>query len=169
MNRSHETTKTSKLRLSEASKRDIKAVIEKACEKTQEEDIELLKINASEWAVAHRLALHIERLCDLGDNYKVDCEYNKAIESKTRKYITKKGLKNETIRPDIIVHQRNDDTNNLVVIELKKKEYLNRSANKTDKTVKEDLEQKLETYKKSMNYKYGCIITITKDSLYIEK
>ena len=45
--------------------------------------------------------------------YDVDCEYNKHIDSK-------KCLNTNEIRPDIIIHKRGNDENNLVYIEIKK-------------------------------------------------
>jgi len=55
----------------------------------------------------------------------VDCEYNRHFgDPKRLKLPTRKALDREiratTVFPDILVHERNTDTNNLVVLELKK-------------------------------------------------
>jgi hypothetical protein len=65
-----------------------------------------------EQALTHRLAYHLEN-SNLFIGYHVDCEYNRHGE----------GKKNDTegvFRPDIIIHVRGNDNDNLIMIEAKK-------------------------------------------------
>lgn len=84
-----------------------------ALQKVQSQDELLLKLNASERAVAHRLAVYLEEMF-LG--YSVDCEYNLQDmgDIKNLSY-TKNG-----IYTDIIVHHRGNNDDNLLHIEMKK-------------------------------------------------
>jgi len=101
---------------------------------------------ASERSIAHRLAVYLEReLREVGiveDNglIVVDCEYNRHLEGlkrqrispdlldtvkkarrKARKLSDDSGDYYISVAPDIVVHQRGQDTLNLLVVEMKKK------------------------------------------------
>ena len=92
------------------SEKDIEKAIVKAVELVLKHDIFLLENAANERSVAHKLA---EYLTPLFPEYHVDCEYNrhgidvKEIERSRRIY------------PDIVIHRRNTDDNNLLVVEVK--------------------------------------------------
>ncbi len=87
-----------------------------------------------EVALCHRLAVHLEN-SDKFTGYSIDCEYNRDEQA------TKRNLEREIFRPDIIVHIRGSNENNLIMIEAKKdtcrseeqaaeKKRLRRNANK---------------------------------------
>jgi hypothetical protein len=77
-------------------------------------DSKLLDIHASEWAIAHRIAVYFEKSLK---GWNVDCEYNRvALEGNT-----KRDAEGVYRRPDIIVHHRGmvEKEHNLLVIEVK--------------------------------------------------
>lgn len=80
-------------------------------------DSDLFLRNASEWAIAHRLAVYLEQELP---GWNVDCEYNRQGPWKEPKTNEDKGK----IRPDIVIHHRGQTElqHNLLVIELKKVE-----------------------------------------------
>ena len=66
-----------------------------------------------EVALCHRLAVHLENSSKF-TGYLIDCDYNKAAEDK------KTNPEGCGFRPDIIVHVRGSNENNLIMIEAKK-------------------------------------------------
>jgi len=116
----------------------IKILLEQALNILSQKDSWLLRNNLSEQSISHKLAEYIQKLFP---DYDVDCEYNGDIESpndRKRIYVLRDDLKeigllknedeNElekeyTIRavfPDIIIHKRGSNKNNLCIIEIKK-------------------------------------------------
>jgi hypothetical protein len=83
-----------------------------------EKDDDLLARDLSEWAIAHRLAVYLER--SIGDPWHFDCEYNRQGPG----FGSKEFPDGAKVRPDIIVHLRGSVRieDNLLVIELKKDE-----------------------------------------------
>lgn len=81
-------------------------------------DSALLERNASEWSIAHRLAVYLEQVFPASWN--VDCEYNRQGQERDLKKMSNGGK----VRPDIIIHHRGlvEATHNLLVFEIKKLE-----------------------------------------------
>jgi hypothetical protein len=83
----------------------------------------LLDVNASERSMTHKLA---EALQEVFPKRNVDCEYNrhrdlpKTIRACQDKSVRAGDLDATTVYPDIVVHTRGSDENNLLVIEVKK-------------------------------------------------
>lgn len=79
-------------------------------------DRDLLILDASEWSIAHRLAVYLEQQLPAG--WHIDCEYNR----QGLDYDEKRNPGGNIVRPDIIVHRRGHVAlaDNLLVIELKK-------------------------------------------------
>jgi len=77
-------------------------------------DSKLLEINASEWAVAHRLAVYLEKTLK---GWNIDCEFNRVGSAGNTKHDAEGAYK----RPDISVHHRGmmEKEHNLLVIEVK--------------------------------------------------
>jgi len=77
-------------------------------------DSKLFDIKASEWAVAHRIAVYLEKYFE---GWNIDCEYNKVGMRGTTKHDADGAYK----RPDINVHHRGmtEKEHNLLVIEVK--------------------------------------------------
>lgn len=77
-----------------------------------EKDSFLLTNNSNERSVSHKLAEYLQQLFP---NYNVDCEYNRHFSNPKRGNIGN----NPLILPDIIIHKRGSDHDNLIVIEIK--------------------------------------------------
>ncbi len=114
----------------------------------------LLKVNANERSITHRLAVH---LGSVFQGWHVDCEYNRDghdPENWKRLLLspecTSRANSDEgsQVYPDIIVHRRGSQCN-LLVIEAKN------STNRTPRNC--DLE-KLQEYKKQLHYKYALFV-----------
>lgn len=93
----------------------LELVVSEALNKLFARDAWLLEQDASEWAVAHRLAIYLEQSLS---GWNVDCEYNRQGEGVDSKKRTEGSL----VRPDIIIHHRGrlEKNHNLLAIELKK-------------------------------------------------
>ena len=102
-------------------KRDIIKKINLALDLFYEKDAHLIEINVHERSIAHKFAEYLQLLFP---EYNVDCEYDK--HGKYTKEL--EGIKEcdeerktNRILPDIIIHKRGHDRNNLVVFEVKSK------------------------------------------------
>ncbi len=122
----------------------------------------LLKKGVNERSITHKLAEYLQR--EFQDYY-VDCEYNRMLKDEI--YITKNlkleikdtkstDLKQTTVYPDIIIHKRGNNEDNLLVIEVKKEE--NNSSKKYDI-------KKLEAFTNQLNYKFGFYIEFNNESV----
>ena len=103
--------------------------------------------HAQERCIAFRFSLYFYQKMQLSfSNYDIDCEYNKDKEE------LKQFSQNKSwAAPDLIVHKRCKDNQNLVVIEFKG--FWAKEENK------ERDEKKIQEFVKRYNYKYGfCII-----------
>ena len=109
----------------------------------------LLEIDINERTLTSKFAQYLQKEFE---NYNVDCEYNRNIENIKRikiledkyKDIKPNDIEAKTVFPDIIIHKRGNNENNLLVIEAKKN-------NKNDEIDKE----KLKAYKNELGYKYA--------------
>jgi len=122
----------------------------------------LLKENANERTITHKLASHLQK--EFTD-YDVDVEYNRMTEreGQTTKEINRQineqteeqedcwddikidDIEAKTVYPDIIIHRRNTNTN-LIVIEVKKSNNPNKKCDIA----------KLQAYKSELEYT-SCI------------
>lgn len=140
----------------------IEKSINQAIELFIERDIYLLNIGGEnhgfskklhEVCISHQLASYIEKFLRdnevIDDSFYVDIEYNKNLQ------ITKSN-NGSNIRPDIIVHKRGINDHNLIVIELKKNNYLGRNHINLKNDIKKirDLCDVNGIYK----YKYGFML-----------
>lgn len=104
----------------------------------QTSDTWLLKNDLSEQSISHRIAFHLDSLFT---DFNVDCEYNGDIDrANNRKEISilkgelqqygllrdkeasdlEKEFTNRAVFPDIIIHTRGTNDNNLCILEIKK-------------------------------------------------
>lgn len=113
----------------------------------QKDKFDLLKNKVNEMTISHRVAVYLETAFE---GYSVDCEYNRSENDK------KLNLKNEKVRPDIIVHKRGTNSDNLVVIEVK-------LAGKKNKKSKADVEKLKNYFSERLNYKLGVFIGVLKN------
>jgi len=123
--------------------------VRKALNAFFENDFELLSVEANERSISHKLAEHLQVEFS---KHKVDCEYNRHGEDVKRlqcfaiESTEANDLEARTVYPDIIVHKRRTDEENLLVIEIKKHRRSTRSG------IKKDIE-KLKCFT-GVNFKY---------------
>lgn len=117
------------------------------------EDSYLLKVDASERSISHRLAVH---LTSEFPDYDVDCEYNREGFDVKRLALSPQPTQSDedsavTVFPDIVVHRRGTNDHNLIVLEMKK-ESSTVSAEHDNK--------KLSAFVREMGYVYAVHITV---------
>lgn len=100
-------------------------IVSEAIELLKRNDRELLELGVTERALSHKLAEYIASSNRIARPLVVDCEYNRHLADIKRlnlppRRVLDDELKATTVFPDIIVHERNSDDNNLIVLELKK-------------------------------------------------
>lgn len=127
--------------------RDLKLAVEEALRLLCKHDYVLIRKDASEWAIAHRLAVYLENIIP---NWHVDCEYNRqglGNDPKVNQYA-------EKVRPDIILHHREmvEREHNFVVIEVKKNETDEDSDKVKDYTSP-------PSGKRTFQYQYGLTLS----------
>lgn len=134
-------------------------VLSAALERVIEEDTDLLRYNVNERSITHRLAVYLGE--EIGGEWDVDVEYNREGEDEASKAVSMEYLKSEisddvdprdldakTVYPDVIVHNRGERYENLLVIEAKKS---GRSG--------EYDREKLTAYKEELRYDHGVFVT----------
>jgi hypothetical protein len=116
-------------------------------------DTTLLTVDASERSITHRLAVH---LAAAFPRYDVDCEYNRDGVN-IKRLTLGRGLPHQmkpeavAVVPDVIVHKRGHNADNLLVVEVKK--LLSRETSDYDL-------QKLQGYVAELDYRFGAHITL---------
>jgi hypothetical protein len=93
----------------------VEAAVWDAVDRVRTHDRLLFSLNASEWSIAHRLAVYLEQKFP---SWNVDCEYNRQGRGRSPKKIAGQGI----VRPDIMIHRRGLllPEDNLLVLELKR-------------------------------------------------
>lgn len=136
---------------------------DKALENLIEHDYQLLQRNLSERSIAHKLAFY---LTSLFAEYHVDCEYNGDIDSEGLRKIldiprevmeelaVRSINENDTynIFPDIIIHKRETNQKNHLVVEMKKKNSYHK--------LKEYDFIKLKAFTKQYRYNLGIFLEL---------
>lgn len=92
---------------------ELKDAVKSAVQSFLDNDNDLLNLKVYEPAVSHRIAFYLERDF-FNKGIHVDCEYDKRLDQE------KPGPNETPMRPDIVVHTRNTQENNLIAIEVKK-------------------------------------------------
>ena len=101
----------------------VAAIVDTALCRLIEEQPELLELGVTERALSHHLARYLAHLVPAG--YDVDVEYNRHGEDPKRlnlppRRALDRELRATTVFPDILIHKRNTDERNLLVLEMKK-------------------------------------------------
>lgn len=101
----------------------IAAIVDKALNELIDDQPELLDLGVTERALSHHLANYIAKAIEWA--YHVDVEYNRHFETPKRLKLPPRDALDREIRattvfPDILVHRRNSDKDNLLVLEMKK-------------------------------------------------
>jgi hypothetical protein len=131
---------------------EISTLVEKALDSLVAEQPALLDLDVTERALSHFLALYIMQQVD--SSYSVDVEYNRHHDDPKRLNLNPRTASDReiqaiTVFPDIIVHKRNSDDQNLLVVEMKKPcgdlEYDRR---------------KLEAFRRELGYQFAAHVII---------
>jgi len=147
---------------------ELKTAFDKALDNFIKDDHDLLWLDASERAISHKFAEHLQREFP---GWHVDCEYNRQrhrakviqISKDKWKELVKAGKADEAIKyedlmvaedpptvfPDIIVHHR-DTQNNLLVVEIKKSHSADIGWD----------EHKLDAYLRELQYQAGVLLVL---------
>ena len=138
------------------NREEISAIVERALDLLIAEQPALLDLDVTERALSHHLALYIAQLIPAG--YDVDVEYNrhggdpKRLNLPPRDALDRE-LRATTVFPDILVHKRNTDKHNLLVLEMKKPG--------------EDMaydELKLRAFRNELGYRHTAHVVIGRDN-----
>ena len=133
--------------------------IDQAIDQLLKKDRYLLKIDANERSISHRLGMYLQLLFT---DWHVDCEYNRNLDQPKRLEQYEEFFDEEqrvwsiaetdpiTVFPDIIVHER-DTHNNLLVIEIKKT---------TSKIDSEFDYSKLREFKRQYGYPHALFLRL---------
>jgi len=108
----------------------------------------LLRRDAAERAIQHRLAVYLEQIFPGRD---VDVDYNRHGRDPKQIGIPEECSRSGRVFPDVIVHQRDNDDYNLLVIEMKKS--TNNQPRKCDLA-------KIQAYRRELGYSYGLFIEL---------
>jgi hypothetical protein len=134
------------------NKSEITKIIEYAIEQFKCNDAELISLNVSERAVMFHIARYMREKTP--NEFHVDCEYNRHLTNVKELYFLKNSLgvaDSHDVYPDILIHKRNDDENNLLVVEIKK------AGIETDSD-----RRKLEAFKKApYSYNFAAQIILS--------
>ncbi|MEE0138004.1 hypothetical protein [Fusobacterium ulcerans] len=124
------------------NEQELKEIMEIALRKLYEKDRELIDRILHENAINHKLAIYLEEAINLQkewiSTYSIDVEYNKDGNN------AKKLNGDKEFRPDIILHERNSNERNILLIEAKKEKLIDKDKN----TLKECL-------KAPFNYRFS--------------
>ena len=114
-----------------------------AIEKLFELDQKLLVIDAAERTIASQMARHLRPYFE---NFDIDVDYNRMGEApKAVRYDEKP----ERVYPDIVVHLRGTNADNMLVIELKKD---------TNRETKDRDIRKLRAYRRELHYRHALFV-----------
>ncbi len=125
-----------------------------ALNKLKQNDNLLLKINVNERTISHKFAEYLQKEFS---KLSVDCEYNRhqkitKLLDLPKDHINWDDIESKTVFPDIVVHKRNTDNENLLVIEIKK------SSNKIPRQF--DITKVKAFTMSPYNYKFGLFLEI---------
>jgi len=100
-------------------------IVNFAIDQLLQSDAALLDLDFTERSLSHRLAHYMALSAAIRPPLTVDCEYNRHFGDPKRLNLPPRNALDREVRattvfPDILVHERNTDANNLVVLELKK-------------------------------------------------
>ena len=131
--------------------------VDKALNQLKKNDNLLLKVNVNERTICHKLAEYLQKEFS---KLSVDCEYNRHQEiTKTldvpKDLVDWNDIESKTVFPDIVVHKRKTDNENLLVIEIKK------SSNKIHHQF--DITKVKALTMRPYNYKFGLFLEINID------
>ncbi len=128
---------------------ELKIKLKKIIDKFLENDIHLLKIDSHESSLSFRIGSY---LVEEFENWDVDMEYNRKGTEKKR---IDKDNELSLFRPDLIVHKRNNDDYNYIVIQIKKNTY---ELNGDEVNKDRDYLKKLTLDNGLYDYRFGILL-----------
>ncbi len=141
------------------TKEEIEKILNDSIQELVKKESFLIQESVNERSITSKLACY---LMPFFSGYSVDVEYNKmngSIEPKTLKIlqaeVSNDNSNASTVYPDIIVHKREDNKSNLLIIEAKKS---NSTVNH-----KQDY-KKLDGYMQELGYKYSAFVIFDVDN-----
>lgn len=136
---------------------ELKRIVERCVGILQQNEGEIIQNDICERTIAHKLAEYLQQ--NFQPPISVDVEYNRNIELGGRepKYYQdgKYGM------PDIIVHRRLHNDNNLLIIEIKKQNNRNKKERKNDLAKLEEFTTSARA--KGYNFQLGLFLDIPVD------
>jgi hypothetical protein len=131
------------------NKEEVRQAVSAALQRVRDEDTDLLRLDVNERSITHCLGMYLQEA--VNDPWDVDVEYNRIGEDDdVTKRLPEEMLQDESqgaVYPDVIVHQRGSEDDNLLVIEAKK------SSNSTDGD-----RQKIQAYLQHLDYDFGLFV-----------
>lgn len=128
---------------------EVRQAVSIALERVIDVDTDLLRFDVNERSITHCLGMYLQEA--VSDPWDVDVEYNRiGEEDDVTKRLPEEMLQGETqgtVYPDVIIHQRGSEEDNLLVIEAKK------SGNSSDGD-----RQKIRAYQQHLDYDYGLFV-----------
>ena len=130
--------------------------LEGAVAAVKDRDGHLLVVDVSERCIAARLAMYMRD--SLRDDYDVDVEYNRHGRDKKQLHDLidrhhccrdRDDDGGRTVLPDVIVHKRNVDGANLLIVEMKK--LVDRRGLDTDR-------RRIKAFRAELGYKCGALV-----------
>lgn len=108
------------------SQEELQRKVKAAIDRLLNWDAYLLEQDVNERSISHKLASYLQN--EVGDEWHVDCEYNRNHDVAKRlvslpvyrELIEIGDTRAKTVFPDIIIHHRGTNKDNLLVIEMKK-------------------------------------------------
>lgn len=143
--------------IEQLSEQTVKDKVQNAIKHLWFRDKFLLENDVNERSISHRLAMYLQD--EFGDEWNVDCEYNRNHEVKKELTVLPQQIETDdttatTVFPDIIVHHRGTHDNNLLVIEMKKSTNLQRQAKEFD------LDKLRAFRRKKYHYQYALYLQL---------
>jgi len=128
---------------------ELEIILENIIGKFIENDSHLLQIDSHELSLSFRIGLY---LAEQFENCDVDMEYNRRGTEKKR---IDRDNELSLFRPDLIVHKRNNDDYNYIVIQIKKD---TNELNGDEVNKDRDYLKKLTMENGLYNYKFGILL-----------
>lgn len=123
--------------------------VNRALDRVIEEDSDLLRFDVNERSITHRLGIYLEDAID--DTWDVDVEYNRIGDGDDVTKRVPEGLlpsgSQGRVYPDVVIHRRGVENENLLVIEAKK----SNNADGGD-------QQKIRAYMQHLGYECGLFV-----------
>lgn len=147
---------------------ELKNCIERALDTLYEKDQYLIfheqeqntdkRCHVSERSIVFRFGIYFDSLFrqNISENYNIDIEYNRNINNIKEMPCTKDSAVRRYCYPDLIVHQRGNNDNNLLIIEFKT--WWNR-----DQTIDKERVEFFMKPRGPYKYKHGSVVLLGKN------